>query len=364
LPHDPFPWPFPIDDAVAAAIAADRSEPMTVMGSFEALAGPADVARFVVEGQVLDTNRFRGERHPSEQVALGLWRVARLRGGPFWSAFAGWVADWVEARAPGTPHDLLGRGEVHARMAADAVLLLAAAGRADAAARHLVALEAMSVPCRGGRWYLHDSAEAGDHDAVLNTHLHTQLARRALGGDVADAWPPLAAVLRPRRQPRAWWHAAELAVADRFGLDHLGDRAEAGWAAARARARARGAAGDIALGLPGGRLARDAGPDPAPAYALVNLFDLAAASANGAPPVVRQALDRGLRWAAATGQFAAARRRRERLAPLVPALLNAAGRRRWAEREADAVRAAGGAPLPGWPGYEDAPWPALAPGTP
>lgn len=348
---------------MAAAIAADRSEPMTVMGSFEALGGPADVARFVVDGEVLDTNRFRGTRHPSEQVALGIWRIARRRRGPFWSALADWLADWVEARGPDAAHDLLGEGEVHARMAADGVLLLAAAGRVDAAHRHLDALVARSVPWRGGRWYLHDSTE-GDPAAVLNTHLHTLLARRALGRDDAEGWPPVAAVLRSRRAPRAWWHAAELAIADRVGrgrpgpLAHLADRAEAGWGRARAAAR------DGALALPGGRLARDAGPEPAPAYAVVNLFDLAAAAANGAPPFVAAALDRGLRWAGATGQFAAARRRGDRVAPLVPALLNVAGRRAWAEREAAAVRAAGGAPLPGWPGYEDAPWSGLAPGTP
>src|SRR5438874_2575647 len=91
-------------------------------------------------------------------------------GGPFWHAVARAVGEMVARRVTDAPgglpvHDLLGAGETHTRFVADAVLLLLADGRAEAAASALAGLDALSVPWRDGRWYLHDTLE---RDAARN----------------------------------------------------------------------------------------------------------------------------------------------------------------------------------------------------
>ena len=164
-----------LGEGEAVAATSDRSEAMTVIGSFAPLAGPADLGRFFVGSTILDTTDFDGRRCPSEQTALSIYRIARARGGPFWHAVARAVGEMVARRVTDAPgglpvHDLLGAGETHTRFVADAVLLLLADGRAEAAACALAGLDAMSVAWGDGRWYLHDTLErdAPRNDLVLD----------------------------------------------------------------------------------------------------------------------------------------------------------------------------------------------------
>src|SRR3954471_13107664 len=169
-----------------AAEAVDEAvAPMTVLGSFAPLGGPSTLGRFLVGDQVLDTNDFGGRRCPSEQTALSLYRIARLRAGAFWSGVADHLTDVVASRLAATPtpaHGVYGGDETHTRFLADAALLLQAAGREDGARRAVEGLDRLSVPYGGGRWTLHDSMErdAGDNRLVLNTHVQATLARLAV----------------------------------------------------------------------------------------------------------------------------------------------------------------------------------------
>lgn len=364
-----------------AAAAFERSgpgaTPMTVIGSWLPLGAPGDLARFLVGGEVLDATDFGGRRCPSEQTALSLYRIARLRGGPFWDGVAAHAASWAGRRAREAPgglpaHDLLGRGETHLRFLVDGLLLLSAAGD-DAGAGLLVAgLGRMAIawghgPWGQGTWYVHDSLEgqacaagAAPH-LVLNTHLHALLALTVAGADRADADTALDTALGlPPEGARAWVLAALLAASDAAGTlgrgQALADRAQE--MAARSRARRPH------LRLPGGWLARDAGLPPAPSYLIVNLADLAVLERNRPTAASSAALRAGLRYARATGHFRARRLAADPLSAIVPALLANAGEPSTARRAAEAVQRAGWAPTTGWPGFEDHLWPALAPGSP
>jgi len=352
----------------AAAAERDRREPMTVIGSFEPLGGPRDIGRFLVGSTVLDTTDFGGRRCPSEQTALSIYRIARMRGGAFWDSTAREIADIVARRITDSPggrpvHDLLGQGESHTRFLADALLLLLADGRVDAARRAGAALEAMSVPWREARWYAHDTAErdADRNDLVLNTHVHATVAAHAAGVDVAPALRALdAALALPSERGRGFVVAAMLGVSDRLrsiGHGHaLAHRAEQ--MAGRARARSPH------LRLPGGWIARDATGDPAPSYFTVNLSDLAVLDRVCPTPASTAALRAGLRYARRSAHFAAQRRDRDPLAVLVPSLLRNAGLLDAARRASEATVAAGWVPAIGWPDYEDHLWERLPAGTP
>jgi hypothetical protein len=116
--------------------------------------------------------------------------------------------------------------------------------------------------------------------------------------------------------------------------------------------------------LPGGWMARDVTSDPAPSYFTVNLSDLAVLGRVRPTAASMAALRAGLRYARASGRFAAQRRDGDPLAVLVPSLLRNAGLMDAARRAADATVAAGWAPAIGWPGHEDHLWRELPAGTP
>src|SRR4051794_41824352 len=111
---------------------------MTVLGSFTPLGGPSTLGRFLVGDQVLDTNDFGGRRCPSEQTALSLYRIARLRAGAFWSSVADHLTDVVATRLAATPtpaHGVYGGGETPHRVLGDAAPPLQAPGRGDGGPR-------------------------------------------------------------------------------------------------------------------------------------------------------------------------------------------------------------------------------------
>jgi hypothetical protein len=350
-------------------VVADESvQAFTVLGAFTELAGASTLGRFLVAGQVLDTTLFAGARCPSEQTALGVYRVARHRGGPFWDGVAALVADWTEerVRAGHLVHDLLGEEETHTRFVADAVLLLAAEGRHDALSQALLQLDALGTGVGGDRWWRHDSLEQGGSDLVLNTHLLALLARRA-GGLVDDdgvAALHRALAVRPSRR-RALVHAADLLAGDlaRGALDGrrhgwVGDRAHtAEMRAARARQRSPH------LVLPGGRTARDVRAVPSPAYHTVNTADLASYAMVTGDPVVRRRALAAARYARASGHWRALLRERDPVTLLVPGALLRLGQLTAAQRWAGRLVEAGWAPALGWPGHVDQPWARLPAGA-
>jgi hypothetical protein len=67
----------------ARAFERDASEPMTVIPSFRPLAGPPDLEDYLVGGRVVTGGPLA--RWQVEQAALSIYRIARLRGGAFWS---------------------------------------------------------------------------------------------------------------------------------------------------------------------------------------------------------------------------------------------------------------------------------------
>ncbi len=372
-----------LTDAEQRALVDDEAvppEPMLVLGSFATLEGASTLGRFLVGGAVLDTNVFDGHRCPSEQTALGLWRIARLRGGAFWEGVAELVAAWVEdrvrsARGVGPVHGVWGQGETHVRFLADAALLLLASGREPAASRAVTLLEGFGVPYGSGRWYVHDSLELerSEPDLVLNTHAQVMAVLAAAGRPVAEATRALEAALA--RRPTGAARGPALAAAGALGVaDLLRSRAPARLQGLGGRMASWGERGVAAahghrafVRLPGGGLARDASAHRAPHYyAGVNLYDLGVLVANGVvdaggPAAV--AFRDALRWAAGTGTFAALRRSGVGIAALEPIVWQQAGR---ADRAATAARrllAAGRAAAPGWPGHTDAPWPAFSAGT-
>jgi hypothetical protein len=353
---------------VDTARAMDTDAPaMTVLGSFARLAGVGDLGRFLVGDEVLDTNDFGGRRCSSEQTALSVYRIARLRGGPFWSAVASHVAAVVRRRIATAPdglpvHGAYGGAETHTRFLADALFLMVADGDAATARTAADGLGNLTTSYDGGRWVLHDSRERdrGENHLVLNTHVQATLARSALGDDVSGEISALERVLslRPAHARRGLL-AARLLAADAaegwLGRRPAGSAQRAAAATRKSRAH---------LALPGGWLARDAGLGPAPAYLTVNLYDLAALTANVRCPAATLALRRGMRYARVSGYFRAQRRARHPQAAVQPIALRLAGCLHAAERAATAATRAGWAPAVGWPGYEDRLWPTLAPGTP
>ena len=118
------------------------------------------------------------------------------------------------------------------------------------------------------------------------------------------------------------------------------------------------------MSLPGGWIARDITGEPAPSYFTVNLSDLAVLGRVRPTAASTAALRAGLRYARASGHFAAQRRDADPLAVLVPSLLRNAGSVEAARRAADDTGAAGWAPAIGWPGHEDHLWRDLPSGTP
>ena len=368
--------------AEAAAMAADRSPAMTVIGSFEALTGPSSLGRFLVAGRVLDTNRFNGRRVDSEQTALSLYRVLRLRRSPFWDGAACHIIDEVARRVEtatdgGPVHDVWGRGETHSRFLTDAWLLLLAASEAfpgngrmrTAADRAASMVERLGVPFAGGRWYLHDSLElaAGINDWVLNTHAQVVAARIAAGLPTDAAVVALDSALKQaRRTIGGVTGALGLAAADAACAAAPGrwaDRAEALRRAAH-RSASRHRRRKMYLQGPFGHIARDISATVAPSYYLtVNLYDLGVLATNTGLPGTRRAFDAGVRYARRSGYFRAQLRDGHPLAVLVPIVLHQAGLRRAADRAAEAAQRAGVRPTPGWPGHEDQPWRRLRVGS-
>lgn len=363
------------------AFLADRSESVMLQPLGVPFGGPLDLAKFLVGDQVLVN--VDGRAWPSEQVALSLYRIARLRAGVLWEGVASHLADVVASRveqasASGPVQGFWERGETHVRLLADALLLLVAHSEAaddprlrGAAARVADQLGGYGVSYAGGTWYLHDSLErdVDRNDLVLNTHVHAMLALRAAGRPIEDAGRALDTALSLRsRRPAAHLWAAAIAAADAatawapgrargVGV-RLGRRSQS--AAARYRTRHRH------LRAPGGYLARDIGGEPAdPHYLAINLHDLAMLSANGFEGACSRPLAAGFRYARASG-YARGQWRGDdpTISALYPIALRIAGRRAAARAAARHSLAQGWRPAVGWPGYEDDLWSRLAPGTP
>ncbi len=371
-----------LDREAAAAFVDDRSTPMTVLGSFAPIGSAPMLDRFLVGGRVLDTNDFAGRRCPSEQTALALYRIARLRGGAFWDAvaelIAGWTADRFEASGEGLPvHDLWGEGETHARFIADgALLLVAEAERVEsplirsAAADAVDALERFAVAWGGGTWYVHDSLERSlpRPQLVLNTHVQALITRLAAGRDIVEGLVALEHALRltGERRRRAVIGSGLVVAA------LLGARAGGSVSAWADRLASRGVTAAVrsharrpALRLPGGWIERDVSPKPAGAYYFtVNLYDLAGLAHNvELPPSARRALRSGLRLARA-GFFRHQERQESPTAVLHPVILRLAERHGAARRSARRLTASGVSPCLGWPGTTDALFSRLQPGSP
>jgi hypothetical protein len=365
----------------SAAWAFEHSHhpPLSVIGSFTTLGPPADLARFLVGGAVLDTKEFLGRRCPSEQTALSIYRVARLRGGAFWNGVAAHVASVVADRvdrAPGAApaHDLIGQGETHVRFLVDAILLLVAeaehGGRsALALERALNALDTFAVPWQGGVWYLHDSAErdAGSNQLVLNTHVHALVARLAAGRPIGEGLLALDRALSlGGERARGVVLAAALAASDRVRASRQRAVAQAGerlnWMAQASDGRTRLRAPH--LRLPSGWMARDAGPLPNSTYLVVNLHDLAVLQRNSPTAPAGRALAAGLRYGRFSGFFNAQTARGDVAVVLLPTILANAGDEGAARRAASRLRRRGIDPAVGWPAFRDHLWSRLAPGTP
>jgi hypothetical protein len=362
----------------ARAFERDASAPMTVVPSFRALGRPEGLGDYLV-GDLVVTGGPNG-RWQADQVALSIYRIARLRGGAFWEQVAAHVAGAAARRVEAAPQgrvvtDHWRKGESHARFVTDAALLLQAHAELtgdksfeQAAARAAEAIESFGVPLMGGRWYLHDSVEqeAGRNDLVLNTHVHAVTALRACGREVKPGLRALEAVLARRaRGPQAIAVGAALAAGDAvraFAPRRIGHPL-----ARRAEQRLASLAGGAqALRIPCGYVARDASGAIAPAaYLAVNVADLAVLQRNTPCASAAAALAEGLRYAR-TFQYMRAelRDRRREAQVLLPHALRNAGRDREAARAVARARDAGLAPIIGWPGYEDALWSRLVPGTP
>jgi hypothetical protein len=370
-----------LGSSAAQALEHGHHPPLTVIGSFSTLGPPTDLPQFLVGGTVLDTNDFLGRRCPSEQTALSVYRVARLRGGPFWDGVATYVATAVADRirqAPGglPVHDLAGEGETHVRFLADAILLLLAEAErqsdgklANLASKTVGALDAFAVPWADGIWYVHDSAErdAGANQLVLNTHVHALVARVAAGCSIDDGLRALERGLSlTGDRIRSSVLAAALAVSDRARASNIEAVASAGgrlhWMAEASAGRSR--ARTPHLRLPGGWMARDAGPAPNASYLLVNLHDLAVLQRNRPTSDVAGALRAGIRYGRFSGFFDAQTAARDANAILIPSLLTNAGNLEAARRAATRLRRHGVHPAVGWPGFHDRLWSRLALGTP
>jgi hypothetical protein len=282
------------------------------------------------------------------------------------------------AQAPSgmTVHDLMGQGETHVRFLVDAILLLQAeaerngGGRPAALAETaLDALEGFAIPWEGGTWYLHDSVErdTGANELVLNTHVHSLIARIAGGRPIDDGLLALDHCLSlTGERARGAILGVALAASDRLRASGSGTLGEVGnrlhWMAQASAGRSR--ARSPHLRLPGGWLARDAGPSPNPPYHLVNLNDLAVLQRNRPTATVGQVLRSGARYARLSGFFDAEIAGGDETAVLFPTALNNMGCLRAARRAASHLRRSDIGPAIGWPGIADRLWVRLAPATP
>jgi hypothetical protein len=364
----------------AAAFTAEDHEPLTVIPSFKPLGHARDLGEYLLAGRVLTGVEQR--KKPVDSISLSLYRIARLRGGPVWSAVAEHVAGVAATRIDEIEgdrlvHDTWGAGETHVRYVNDVILLMVAHAELTGEERWKRAAERacdlleqhFTADVPGGRWILHDSIErdAARVHWVLNTHLQGVIALHAAGRDV-----------RPHLS------AADRALASSAG-GAAGIRASAGLAAAenlRAWAPARYAgrrigpaysrAGRIckqagALRLPGGWIARDRTGKRKPGrYLTVNLGDLAGVirGVDGAPAILERRLGAALRFARASGLFRAELREGSAAAGLIPTVYDLAGDQRRATAAVERARAAGLHPMVGWPGYEGRLWSRLGEAAP
>lgn len=363
----------------ARAFASDRPEPLTVVPPFKPLGDAGDLADYLVGGKVLTGTEQR--KKPVDSTALSIYRIARHRGGPLWSGVAEHVAAVTAARIEAAPdsgpvHDIWSGAETHVRYLNDAILLMAAHAEwapgerwSRAAARACDLLDGFTVDAAGGRWVLHDSLErdAGRNDFVLNTHVQAVVALLAAGRDASAHIAALEGALSPRAGGRAGVRAAAgLALFEtarargprRYVRRHM---VPAYTRASEACAHAH------AFRLPGGWIARDLSGKRGPArYLSVNLGDMAALarSLGSSPPWLERWLSDGLDFARRSGFFRAELRDRTPMGALIPAVLHLAGRDDHAETAAGRARAAGLAPMVGWPGYSDRLWQLLGDGSP
>jgi len=361
------------------AFMGDRPEPLTVVPPFLPVGDVRDLADYLVGGKVLTGTERR--KKPVDSTALSLYRIARHRGGPLWSGVAEHVAAVTAARIEAAPdsgpvHDIWSGAETHVRYLNDAILLMAAHSEwasgdrwARAAERGCELLETFTVDAAGGRWVLHDSLErdAGRNDFVLNTHAQAIVALLAAGRDARAHVAALEGALSPRAGgPAGLRAAAGLALFEtarargprRYVRRHM--------VPAYTRA-AEVCTGAHAFRLPGGWIARDLSGKRGPGrYLSVNLGDMAAValSLEASPPGLEQWLDDGVQFARRSGFFRAEFRDRAPMAALIPAVLRLAGRHDQAAAAAERARAAGLAPMVGWPGYEDRLWQLLGDGSP
>lgn len=366
--------------AVARAFVEDSSQTMHVHPLGVSLGGPRDLASFLLEDQIVAA--AKGGIGPSEQLALSIYRIARLRGGAFWDAVANHVARATLSRVEGMgddgpEHNLWGAQETHVRLLADTLLLLVAHSETTggepfrlAGERIADLLEGFGVPLGGGVWYLHDSLERQQsrNSLILNTHLHAMVALLAAGRQVEDARRALVSVLARRcRRPGAYVHATGIAFSDAVAALTPDPGSDAVMRfAMRSRGReARYRVHHRYLRAPGGWIAlgvrRRAGPLR---YMLVNLNDLAMLHANLDDRTCRRTLRAGLRYVRLSGFLRAQRRRGDPTVSLMPGVLRATGSPRAAEREAKRLASSGRPAAIGWPGYVDHLWSRLAAGTP
>jgi hypothetical protein len=364
----------------ARALAEDRPDPITVVPSFKPLGSARDLGEYLVAGRVMTGVERRKKQVDS--ISLSLYRIARLRGGPVWSAIAEHVAGAAATRieqADGDRlvHDTWTGGETHVRYLNDAILLLAAQAELSGGERWKHALASactllddhFTVDAPGGRWVLHDSLErdAGRNDRILNTHLQAILALRAAGRDVRAHLAAAVAALEPRAGGLSGLRAAAALVA----AETLRARAPRRYARRRmasAYQRASTACSAAhALRLPGGWIARDlTGNRRRVHYLTVNLTDLAGIlqAVPDAPPALARHLAAGMRFGRASGFFRAETREATPVSGLIPILYRVLGERDRARAAAERARSAGLAPMLGWPGYEDALWRRLGDPSP
>ena len=345
--------------AAAEAFLEADDEPLTVIGPYRPIRGPRDVAAHITARGPLLPAFGPGRRRLTEQLGLSLYRIARWRGGPFWDATAQWLAEWGVARAGHL------EAQTELRFVTDLAMLLLAAGESGAAERVLDDLEKCAVPLGDGTWYRHDREEvvADRNDLVLNTHLYTLVALAAGGRSVAAGQRALTHALS-HRAPRGRGAAlaagialTDLAIAAGFPMGKMAWQLHRRWADFRRDHRH--------LTLVPGLVARDAtGAAAGRYYRTVNLADLAAVVCAAPSPHARAALRSGLNLARASGFFRVQRISGAYATVVIPSLLRMAGHHGPARRTAARAREAGWAPTIGWPGYEDALWPALPPGIP
>lgn len=352
----------------------DEAEALSVYPLASSLGPARDLREFLVGGAVLAPPFPWGHRLATEQVALSLYRIARLRGGLFWDGLAGAISGWV-ARRMSRPGGPASAGD-HLRMVADAgLLLLAEAARtgqaevSDAAGRALDTVRGCAVELdQGGCWYRHDRGEAvaGRNDEVLPTHLQAIVLLRAAGEDCRAGEIALRGILGRRAPARVRpWSAlltvSELARAGRGPVRRVGSRAAH---AALGRIGGLQAATPFHR-LPGGRLLRDT-LDAAELshYFMVALLDLASVAANFSDAVLTSALEAALAAARRSRYLAAEIRAGGAICGHYPSALRMAGHVDQADRAAERLRLAGYPAAVGWPGYEDHLWDRLAPGTP